>query len=344
MKKIFLLFILMCFVIEAQIQNVELLGHLNPYPTKKYSSLWGYTAPNGREYALLGGENGTSIIDITDTPNLVEVDFVPGPLAQPYHWREMKTHSHYAYIVTEGTGAGTGLQIVDLQYLPDSVSLVNTVTTYFTNAHNIFIDNGFAYVVGSSGGGGVQIIDLTNPVNPVRKSYYNTLGYIHDVYVWNDTMIVCAGSSQLFAMVDVRNKSNPVLISQSSVIPGIYAHSGWMSEDKRYFFAAEEFLVRDLIVYDLIDRTSWNVVNPSFMIPGGSVHNVFTRGNYLHCAWYKSGYVVLDISNPANPVKVGQYDTYPGTSGTYNGAWNCYPYFPSRKVIISDMADRKSVV
>jgi len=32
-----------------------------------YNDCWGYTAPDGREYALLGVRTGTSIVDITET-------------------------------------------------------------------------------------------------------------------------------------------------------------------------------------------------------------------------------------------------------------------------------------
>jgi hypothetical protein len=47
---------------------------------------------------------------------------------------------------------------------------------------------------------------------------------------------------------------------------------------------------------------------------------------------------VLDISDPFNPVKVGEYDTYAAPTPTYNGAWGCYPFFPSGNVVISDMS------
>lgn len=316
--------------------NVNLLGSLNPYPGKGFSSLWGYTAGDGREYALLGVEDGTSIIDITNPSLPVEVDFVPGPTAFPYHWREMKTHSHYAYIVSEGSGSGSGMQIVDLSYLPDSVVLVSTYNATFTTAHNIYIDNGHAYVVGVSNGGGMHILDLANPVAPLWKSYFTGVGYIHDVYVWNDTAYT--SSADRFDLVNVSNKSTPVLVSQGAALPGIYAHSGWLTEDKRYFLACEEFNERDLTVWDLQDRSSWSLVNPEWQMPGNNpIHNIFIKGDYAHIAYYKDGYIVLDISDPVNPVLVGQYDTYANSTPTYAGAWNCYPFFNSGSVIISDM-------
>lgn len=328
--------------LEAVPQNVDLLGTLNPYPNLDYTEIWGYTA-GGREYALMGVTGGTIIIDVTDPSTPVEVDLIPGPLAPPYEWRDIKTHLNFAYIVSEGTGAGSGMQIVDLSYLPDSASLINTYDNTFTSAHNIFIADGYAYVVGTQLGG-MHILDLGLPNNPIETAYYSGSGYIHDVYVWNDTAY--ASSNNTYDLVDVSDKNNPQLISASISIPGTYAHSGWLTEDKRYFIACEEFNVRDVLVFDLIDRTSWDLVVPEWQSASNSpVHNVFVLGNYAHISYYEDGYVVLDISNPTAPQLAGQYDTHPGGSfGNYTGAWGVYPYLPSGNVIISDMVTGLYVV
>ena len=238
------------------------------------------------------------------------------------------------YMVSEG---GSGLQIVDLADLPNSVNFLGNNTSYFTTAHNIFIADGYAYVVGASNGSGIHILDLSDPTNPVQSSYYSTSGYVHDVYVYDDT--IYASSEDTYDVVNVSDKSNPQLVSQSAALPGIYAHSGWLTEDKRYFVACEEFNVRDVTVWDLQDRTSWNLVVPTWQMPENTpTHNVFIRGQYAYMSYYKDGFVCLDVSDPTNPVYVGRYDTYPSTSGTYEGAWGCYPFFPSGNVIISDIS------
>ena len=335
-KKLLLLVAMLCSVHSSILaQNVELLGTLNTQPGFDYSDIWGYSA-NGREYALMGITNGTSIIDVTNPALPVQVDVIPGPPAPPYEWRDIKTHLNYAYIISEGTGSGSGVQIVDLSYLPDSASWVDTYNATFTSSHNIFIADGYAYVVGTSSGG-MHILDLSDPVNPVQKSYYSASGYIHDVYVWNDTAYV--SSANTYDLVDVTNKSNPQLISVSATLPSIYAHSGWLTENKRYFIACEEFNVRDITVWDLQDRSTWDLVVPTWQMPGSSpVHNVFVLGDYAHISYYKDGYVVLDISDPTDPQFAGQYDTYPSSGGgTYNGAWGVYPYLPSGNIIVSDM-------
>ena len=99
--------------------NVPLLVQVNQYPGVGYNDCWGYTAPDGREYALLGVRNGTSIIDITDTENVYEVTFIPSATST---WKDIKTYQHYAYTVTEAAG---GLQIIDLSNLPASAELIH---------------------------------------------------------------------------------------------------------------------------------------------------------------------------------------------------------------------------
>jgi len=332
--KLYSLVLLFSVVVFPQ-GNVTLLSNFNQYPSQGYNDIWGYVDGSGIEYALLGCGHGTSIVRIDNPAQPVEVAFIPGPSSI---WRDIKTHGNYAYIVTEGTSSGRGLQIVDLSQLPNTATLVNTIETWFTRAHNIFIDNGFAYVIGTNNGGGMHILDLSNPVNPNRTYYYTGSNYIHDVYVWNDT--VAAAAEDSYDLIDVTNKFNPQLISVSASLPGIYAHSGWMTEDKRYFVATEEFNQIDITIWDLYDRTTWDLIVPSWQMPGSSsiVHNLFVKGNYAHIAYYTSGYVVLDISNPTNPQLAGQYDTYPqNNGGSYDGAWGCYPYLPSGNTIISDI-------
>jgi choice-of-anchor B domain-containing protein len=323
-KKILIFLFFFGATILAQ-TNIDLISNLDDHHSAGYNDIWGYVDPMGNEYALLGVRSGTSIVDLSDPANPVEVAFIPGPQSV---WRDIKVHGQYAYTITEQTGSGQGLQIIDLSDLPNSATLVNTIDTWFERAHNIFIDDGYAYVIGTNGGGGMHILDLSNPVNPTRTAYYTGSDYIHDVYVWNDTVVACAEDT--YDLVDVSDKSNPQWISSSIALPGIYAHSGWMTEDKRYFFGTEEFNSIDITVWDLQDRTSWDLIVPSWQTnSGATVHNLFILGNYAHISYYGDGYVVLDISDPEVPFLVGEYTT--------SSQWGCYPYLPSGITICSDM-------
>ena len=78
--------------------NVPLLANFDNYHSTGYNDCWGYTAPDGKEYALLGVKDGTSIIDISDPNNLNEIAFIPSAYST---WKDIKTYQHYAYVVNE---------------------------------------------------------------------------------------------------------------------------------------------------------------------------------------------------------------------------------------------------
>ncbi|RMF57762.1 MAG: choice-of-anchor B family protein, partial [Calditrichaeota bacterium] len=130
---VIVLFLFSSILLGQGSPNVTLLAHINQYPSAGYNDCWGYVDSNGREYALLGVQSGTSILDITDTDNVVEVAFIPSAVNL---WKDIKTYQTYAYVVTEGSG---GMQIIDLSDLPNSATLVGTYTG-FSTSHNIFID------------------------------------------------------------------------------------------------------------------------------------------------------------------------------------------------------------
>jgi hypothetical protein len=132
------------------------LSHQNLHST--YASCWGWTSPGGSEFAIIGAGTGTSIVDVSVPTAPVEMAYITGVSSQ---WREMKTYSHYAYIVSEGTNSG--LQIVDLATSPPT--LVTTYNATFTTAHSITIVDGYAYVNGARMNGtqvGIRFLNLAN--------------------------------------------------------------------------------------------------------------------------------------------------------------------------------------
>jgi hypothetical protein len=107
--------------------------------------------------------------------------------------------------VADQGGSTEGLMIFDLSNLPNSVTLVDQTTAFFSRAHNIFVDTTSArmYVPGSSGSNGnpsgLVVLDLSDPENPVQMSSPSLPGgYVHDVYVRNDTAYCSHGTAGLY--------------------------------------------------------------------------------------------------------------------------------------------------
>ncbi len=91
---------------------------------------WGYTAPDGSRYAIMGTAKGVAVLDLRDTKNVRVVTEVDGPdnTAKPgIYWREMRVYGQYAYVVSEHTNFRGGIMIIDLSGLPASVRFVKSV-------------------------------------------------------------------------------------------------------------------------------------------------------------------------------------------------------------------------
>ena len=135
MKKIILILsIFSTFSLSYSQLNMQQLGYLDlvAMHNSDLSDIWGWS--NGvQEYAIVGGNDGTSVVDVTNPANPVEVFYEPGVNSI---WRDIKTYNGYAYVTTEGndtTIAENGLLIIDLNSLPGNTNLS---TTYYTGPNN----------------------------------------------------------------------------------------------------------------------------------------------------------------------------------------------------------------
>lgn len=314
--------------------NVQFIGQLRTRGTNNYSNCWGYNAPNGHEYAIIGCNGGTQIVDIT-SDTLKEVAFITGPASG---WREMKVYQKYAYVVTEGTGAG--LQIIDL----DSLKLVNTInTTQVPSGHTISIEGKYLYINGGRyKAGGVVVLDLNDPVNPKFVGEYQTQ-YVHDCVIKNDTIYAAAIYGQGLDIIDAKDKANPKRVSITNY-PYSGTHNTDVTDDKRFVFTTDEINGNPnnngnlLRIWDRSDITNLKMVGTYVARPYTIVHNIHLKGRYGYLAHYSEGVRILDLKYPEIPVEVAYYDSYVGSVNNYVGAWGTFPYFNSNKVIISDIS------
>ncbi|MFQ5583194.1 MAG: choice-of-anchor B family protein [Calditrichia bacterium] len=325
-------------VVHAQGQgspNVPLLAHFNNYSSVGYNDCWGYTAPDGREYALLGVVNGTSIVDITDPANIYEVTFIPSASST---WKDIKTYQHYAYTVNESSG---GLQIIDLSDLPNSATLVNTYTG-FSTSHNIHIDvaNAMLYAEGSSSEP-VRAISLADPVNPVQLSAFGI--ECHDIYSRDNIVYVAEGNSGSVGIFDLSTPGSPALLARINVPNSGYVHNCWLSDDGNYLMTTEETPGKTIKYWNISDLNQ-PVITSQYLGPSGLAHNAHIKGDYAYISHYADGLRIVDISDPNNIFEAGYYDTYIPPSTTFDGAWGAFPFFSSGKVLISDMTSGLYVV
>jgi choice-of-anchor B domain-containing protein len=361
--------------------NTELLAFLPPSKLTHdghyvaMNDIWGWTDPEtDKEWALVGRRDGTTFVDMSDPTGPIAVADLPlTEGGRPSSWRDIKVYKDHAYIVADSAGPH-GMQVFDLtrlRGLSPQASGLPSLTTYdvlydgIASAHNIVIneDSGFAYSVGSSGGGetcggGFHMIDIREVTNPTFVGCFAETetgrGYSHDAqcvtYKGPDTRYtgheICIGSNANSMLVaDVTDKANPRMLSRATYPNVAYAHQGWFTDDQKYFFMDDEadegrgIPKTRTMIWDMTDLENPVLAKEHLGVAATSDHNLYIQGDYMYQANYKSGLRILNISDPENPREVAFFDTAPYTENNagYQGAWSLYPFFRSGVIIVSSI-------
>jgi choice-of-anchor B domain-containing protein len=317
----------------------------------RYNDVWGYEQ-NGREYAILGSTMGVHFFDITDTTILDYIDFVPGRVGPIVH-HEFNNYKNYLYVVSDEGSAS--LQIIDLQYLPDSVHLVYDNDSLIIRSHEIHVDTAMDKVYlfgitsdfltpGTPVGYAAMVLDVDTPQNPefLGMFYDANINYIHDGFVRNDTAFFNGGYDGLWYGY-MGDPQNPVEID---VMPFYldqgYNHSGWLTPNGKYYFMLDETQGMRIKTIDMQPGLNFFTVCGLFQAgvgPFNMAHNPHIKGDYLYVSYYQDGVRIFDITNACSPTEVAWYDTWPADalSGEYRGAWGVYGLLSSGKVLVADM-------
>ena len=345
-------------------QNISLLSNWDdttvpaePFYGIRYNGIWGWADGIGNEYALIGSTTGVYVVNVTNPSSPGVADFVPGRRSGCI-WREIKTYSHYAYLISDDNSPNS-FQIVDLQYLPDSVSVVYDSNSLFERAHTLFVDGDKLYCGIVKGGqfsstSAMSVFDLSsNPALPVFLRSINTdfpalltNNQVHDMYVRNDTVYASAAYDGLFIFKYNRSASDFTLLSSLTSYPQQgYNHSSALTDDGQTLVFMDEVPNGLAVkVLDVSDLSNLNITSLFQSNTGPTPHNPFMVGNTCYIAYYQDGLQVYDVSSPGSPVRLGYFDTHfqtpmggPYPNPAYQGAWGAYPYLPSGRVLVSDM-------
>lgn len=342
------------------------------------SDIWGHVDLNtGTEYAIIGLYNGTAVVSLADPSAPKEIGTIPGSSTAwrdikvlQYYDVALSRWKAYAYISSEGAD---NLQIVDLSQLPASIRLVSSDTAV-TSAHNVYISHvdyttnsaldglePALHIVGQKAvGGSFTTYGLKAPEK--LAAYFPNSQAVRSDYTHDAASMVvrdaranqsCQNSrctvlmdfnEQSVRFWDISQLNTAKALSDITYQNANYVHSGWWSEDQRFVFVHDELdernaglntTVRVLNVDDLRNPVLAQVWSgPTAAID----HNGYTRGNRYYMSNYQRGTTILDITDPANPVEAGFFDSFPSSdSAAFNGVWGTYPYLPSGLIISADI-------
>ena len=322
--------------------NIDLLQFLpvGGFSASATNSLWGWTDPlTGTEYVLLGLNNGTAFLDISDPEHAVYVGKLPSHAGIVSSWRDVREYQNYAYVVVDQAGPH-GMQVFDLTQLRN---VVNPPVTFSETAHynqvanvhtlSINKDTGYAYLVGSNTcSAGLHIVSLANPASPQFVGCYDDGGYVHEnqcfVYQGPDTScdhdnlpgtppvncqgreicLVARGSAHNLDLVDVTNHAAPVRLSSLHFNDSGYSHQAWFTDDHRYILLNDELDEQNngtdtrTWIFDAVDLDNPVLAgaNGYFQHATEAIdHNLYVRGSFVYESNYKAGLRILQLTDLA---------------------------------------------
>lgn len=325
----------------AQGLNCQLVGRFHQYSA--YNDVWGYVAPNGDEYALLCATTGLVVVDCTNPSTPVQRGYFPWATST---WRDCRTYGHYAYVSSEG---GAGFQIIDLSNPNAPVSLGIFGTANSNNAHNVCVDTGTGKLYLAGCNTGTPVYDLAaNPANPPFLGFALGSGngnYFHDLCIENGFAYGSMIYNGHLRIVDVTQGLNFNLGTLSNTTtPSTFTHNAWPNAAQTLCVTTDERAGGVVKFFDITNKSAPIPRGQFTPNPASIPHNAFLVGNLCHVSWYTEGYQCIDVSDPNNPVQVAAYDTWPGASGGFNGAWGVYPFQPSGNIYVSDISTGLYVV
>lgn len=325
------------------------------------NDIWGWTDPvDNAEYVLMGVNNGTAFVRVSDPDNPILVGRMPTQTSSSAV-RDIKVYMNHAYVVADLAGAH-GMQVFDLTRLrtggTGQIFSANVVYGDVDEAHNLAINesSGHAYIVGSNTcSGGLHMVDIRQPVNPLFAGCHSVDGFTHDAqcvaYVGPDPdhtgAEICFNSNlDSVAIVDVTLKSSPNTLAVLTYPNLGLVHQAWLDDTHRYLLVDDEFdeeqfgLRTGTIVIDVTDLDAPRYLYTHRHSTMSTDHNLFVSGSRVFEANYTSGLRILEFTSLATDtlMEVGFFDTFPESNDPgIAGAWGVYPFFPSGTVVISDI-------
>ena len=294
-------------------------------------------------YAYMGSDVGSGVLifDVSnpDLPVLV-ANYAP---ANSGDMEDPKVQNGIGYFASNNGG---GVHIVDLSdpTNPRQITRITSAQGGYDNVHNVWIDGNFLYEPDYGVSPNVAVFDVSNPAAPflVRKITTSDPNWIHDMIVKNGRLYTSGSGAHtdIWDVTDIGSRP-PTLLG--TINSGFRNHSCWPTEDGTVLVCTREmFTNAETNIYNISDPSNAVLLSRLLVANLGidaiAPSNPVIVGNLLYLTWDQAGLLVFDISNPAQPLLIGNYDTWPGPAvvNQFDGGWGVFPLLGQDRVLISD--------
>ena len=234
---------------------------------------------------------------------------------------------NYAYLGTENNVAGSEFYAIDV-LSPATPSLLG-IYEVGGSVFDITVSGSSAYLATANNNKEFLIIDISNPTDIYERDFYNTIGDINAYGVERQDNVAYLvtnnnGIESDFYIFDVTDGGgSPVSDWSNPQLKGIYdsedsanANDVFVSGNYAYLatqnnlFGSPEFYIIDI-------STPGTPVLIGSIDFGFDINKVYVSGNYAYLATDNNSkeFIMVDITNKANPIEVGSYNSDEGKNG-----------------------------
>ncbi|UCF04573.1 MAG: T9SS type A sorting domain-containing protein [bacterium] len=239
----------------------------------------------------VGGEYRLLVVDISDPANPTVLDTYEANAT----WFTFTPFGEYGFICA----GDLGVQVVRIAepVLPPELASSYT-STYLP--WGITISGDYAYLANQPGSSDLQVLDISDPTNPILAGSCNTPDGSFEIAVSGDHAYVAGRLTGLLVM-DISDPTSPMHIAT-------YNTSGYavgLAVSGNYAYVAD--YGSGLLVFDVS-----NPATPTLVDDYNTPHlarNVRISGDCAYLADGQTGMMVFDISDPTNIVHIGTCDT-----------------------------------
>lgn len=306
-------------------QNIEIIGHAETMGAQALTVKgdWAYIANKN---------NALSIIDLSKVRQIQTKSNDPGKVSGivfggGQQREQVSVAGNYVFwakeVAWDWDNRQGNLQVVDVS----NPIRPKVVGDFPISGYDLQIAGHFAYVVNQNG---LHILDISDPVNAVEVGYYQKpqefldrdticqvdIGHlaVDEHYAY---MTTCAG----LRVIDIGAPTNPKEVKLHPFDPFIgagavavkngYIYMAWKKNPRDGMPCSKPdcwdrgmMILKIMPSGDLVE--TGNYLSP---IKHSSVSDIAIDSHYAYLALGDSGVKVIDISNPAQPIEVGYFDS-----------------------------------
>jgi hypothetical protein len=250
----------------------------------------------GSTLFVANGANGMRILNVGNP----DAPFESGFLANPKNFVRRLVANEYTVFLADQL---RGMRVVNATNLAVPVELGSYAE--MSEARYLVVDGNYAYVAAGTEGN-LYIMNVADPGDPFQAGKFTGAGYSSSIGVSGD-------HAYLGTFMDtpnymwVINKSNPAAPTQTTVVPLASLDPSWGAPRElviqgNFVYLADEWGLR---IYDIAVPSAIHLEGKiqTLWVYGETV-GVDVSGNYVYLAGSGNGVIVIDVSNPANPLYV----------------------------------------